>query len=116
MRAMTICLMLTLGWSAAHAERMGRGCGGGSRREKDLDDDFHEYSCAMTSLQLTTCSRMEGRMVRRYISRSTPSSWLRRTRLVPTRMRSSLRSHLALLAVARVALSAGDAPRACSSR
>lgn len=50
------------------------------------------YSCAITSLQLTTCSRTLGRIVRRYISRSTPSSWLNRTKLVPTRIRSSRRS------------------------
>jgi hypothetical protein len=46
----------------------------------------------MTSLQLTTCSKILGRMVCWYISRSTPSSWLSRTRLVPTRIRRSRRS------------------------
>ena len=50
------------------------------------------YSWAIASLQLTTCSRMLGRMTLWYKSRSTPSSWLSRTRFVPTRIRSSRRS------------------------
>lgn len=46
----------------------------------------------MVSLHETTCSKIRGRMCSLYSATSTPCSWLRRTRFVPTRMRSSCRS------------------------
>ena len=46
----------------------------------------------MASRQETTCSRMPGRTILLYVSTSTFSSCDSRTRLVPTRIRSSIRS------------------------
>mmetsp|Transcript_8988 Transcript_8988/g.28407 ORF Transcript_8988/g.28407 Transcript_8988/m.28407 type:complete len:202 (-) Transcript_8988:468-1073(-) len=50
------------------------------------------YCCAMRSLHDTTCSSTRGSTLFWYSSRVTPSSWLTRTRLVPTKMRRSCRS------------------------
>ena len=47
------------------------------------------YSCAMASLQLTTCSRMPGNTSLLYMSTWTISNWLSLTRLVPTKILNS---------------------------
>ena len=56
------------------------------------------YSCAMASLQLTTCSRMPGNTSLLYMSTWTISNWLSLTRLVPTKILSSILS-LSLLSL-----------------